>query len=145
MKIIFRDNLSRYDFSLINLVKNDTFNFKVEKDDADYQFRRKSFEVNDKNIRLTRIDNELVAPVDGRTYYYVLENGRPILMKSRDWALYYTFITSRLDAMLLNQLQNDTTCFFRCIPKKPTQTQIYKTRCSSFFIPVFSSQFLFVG
>lgn len=127
VKVIFRDDLNRYDFSRIDLAKNDTFNFKVEKNNTDYQFLYKSFKINDKNINIVRIDNELVASVDGRTYYYLLENGRPIFIKSRDWSTYQTFTTNKSDTILLNELRNDTTCFFRCIPKTPPKPT-YKTQ-----------------
>lgn len=117
MKIIFRDNADEYDFSF--LTGNDSLNIKIKKDDTDYQFLQKSFQINDDKIILTRIDNELVAPIDGREYHYLQEDGRPILIKLRDWASYQTFITNESDKVLLNELRNDTTCFFRCIPKTP--------------------------
>ncbi|MBR9861500.1 hypothetical protein GYB22_12305 [bacterium] len=107
-----------YGYTLFYPEDSLSFQFKIKYSDKNYIFTKQLFELDNEPVEITRIDNSKVAMVDGRAYYYFIDQ-RLLAIKSRDWPNVSFFITEPRDRTLMRILLNDVSCFFECAKTNP--------------------------
>ncbi len=110
---------NKYEFKKIEINFNDTFTYIFETNDTNYLYKKKEYLIKGIKTSVIRIDNEKIGIPDSRAYIFLYENGRPICIKDRDWAKYFTYVSDSFDQLVVDEITGDTTCFFKCIVKEP--------------------------
>ena len=113
---------SFYDYTILYLLDSIDYQFKINKNDSNYIFLKKSFDLDGKQVSVTRIDNQKIASKDGRAYYYFADD-RLFCIKSRDWRNHSFYLDPNREAWdwnLMSAFNQDTSGFFLQAIPKPT-------------------------